>query len=336
MAAEEDAAAAEGEDAVEKDEARGGNMCGWEQREAALVSRASVFFVASQSVDLVQAHLLPALTLTHQIILITNEAAWWGDGGGGGRQGRRPAFSQWDSVNFRYRWTVSGESPPSDSPPSATSANHGTFNKVQRWFARGLSFENRRFSAYLLYWYKIGSTDAGVAECRRYPLRFRHASMLPFDASSPKVHVSIYSICIEYIYCNGIFIIYIPSSWPQAKKAQARSMATALFLYEQQHQEEEGEAGGGKVGGAADGCLSQLSTLCVRYTHTSALRGFSTCALSVSGPEMGGGCHALPAGRGTATAKVRRRALREVRRRRGKGKGKRRRRRRRGGVQNGA
>lgn len=147
-AAEEDAAAAE--DAVEKDEARGWNMCGWEQREAALVSRASVFFVASQSVDLVQAHLLPALTLTHQIILITNEAAWWGEGGGGGRQGRRPAFSQWDSVNFRYRGTVSGE-----SPPSASSANHGSFNKVQRWFARGLSFENRRFSVYLLFWYKL-------------------------------------------------------------------------------------------------------------------------------------------------------------------------------------
>ncbi len=156
-AAEEDAAAAEGEeeDAVEKDEPRRWNMCGWEQREAALVSRASVFFVASQSVDLVQAHLLPALTLTHQIILITNEAAWWGDGGGGGRQGRRPAFSQWDSVNFRYRGTVSGESPPPTSPPSASYANPGSFNKVQRWFARGLSFENRRFSVYLLCWYKL-------------------------------------------------------------------------------------------------------------------------------------------------------------------------------------
>ena len=203
-AAEEDAAAGggEGEDAVEKDEPRGWNMCGWEQREAALVSRASVFFVASQSVDLVQAHLLPALTLTHQIILITNEAAWWGDGGGGGRQGRRPAFSQWDSVNFRYRGTVAGESPPSalNSPPSGSYGEHGRFNKVQRWFARGLSFENRRFSVYLLYWYKLGSTDAGVADCRRYPQRFRHASMLPFSASSPKVYISIYSIYIEYMY----------------------------------------------------------------------------------------------------------------------------------------
>jgi len=100
-------------------------QCGLSRAQLTQLEQAIVVFVPSHAVDLIHSALLPLVQ--YEIVLITNEVAWWGDGTAHGRQGRRGAFNDWDTVNFRFR---------------ATAAH----TKVVRWFARGLALENRHVS----------------------------------------------------------------------------------------------------------------------------------------------------------------------------------------------
>ena len=97
-----------------------GQICGYSRQQQELLQSALVVFVPSDAVDLVETLLLPALQ--HPVVLISSEPDWSRQGGTG-----MPAFSPLDTVNFRFG-------------PTANDV------KVLRWFARGLTLENRYVS----------------------------------------------------------------------------------------------------------------------------------------------------------------------------------------------
>jgi hypothetical protein len=95
-----------------------GEACGWSVEDAAVVRRAAVLFVPCTSVDLVQDRVLPLL---EQAVVLVSSEPDWGEGGGW------PVCGDLDSVNFRFRSTA-------------------VHRKVLRWFATGLSMQNRKAS----------------------------------------------------------------------------------------------------------------------------------------------------------------------------------------------
>lgn len=93
-----------------------GQICGYSRRQHQLLQTALVVLVPSDAVDLVAPLLLPVLQ--HPIVLISSDSDWGGDGG------TLPVFSPLDTVDHRFGPTANDD-------------------KILRWFARGLTLENR-------------------------------------------------------------------------------------------------------------------------------------------------------------------------------------------------